>query len=246
VGYGAMITESFLAVLVIVAAGAGLGMGLETDGGLLQGADAYRHHYASWSSANGLAAKLDAFIIGSANLFSALGVPVKYGAAFVVVFIVSFANTTLDSAARIQRISLQEIFTRQNGTIRRPMNNRYLATALIVLAASSMTFFKPGGQGAMVLWPLFGSLNQLMAALALGVVTVYMASRKMPVWYTMLPMLVILILTLWAMVENLGGFITDGEWLLVALSGLILGLTAWLTVSSMLALFRRMTSKISR
>jgi carbon starvation protein len=246
VGYGAMITESFLAVLVIVAAGAGLGMGLETDGGLLQGADAYRHHYASWSSANGLTAKLDAFITGSANLFSALGLPVKYGAAFVVVFIVSFANTTLDSAARIQRISLQEIFTRRNGTIRKPMNNRYLATALIVLAASSMTFFKPGGQGAMVLWPLFGSLNQLMAALALGVVTVYMASRKIPVWYTLLPMLLILVLTLWAMLENLAGFITHGEWLLVVLSALILGLTAWLTVSSLLALLRRLAAKINR
>lgn len=246
VGYGAMITESFLAVLVIVAAGAGLGMGLETDGGLLQGAEAYRYHYASWSSANGLSAKLDAFIIGSANLFSALGLPVKYGAAFVVVFIVSFANTTLDSAARIQRISLQEIFTGQNGTIRRPMNNRYLATAFIVLAASGMTFFKPGGQGAMVLWPLFGSLNQLMAALALGVVTVYMASRKLPVWYTMLPMLVILILTLWAMVENLAGFISDGELLLVVLSAIILGLTAWLTVSSTFELLRRMNMKTSR
>jgi carbon starvation protein len=246
VGYGAMITESFLAVLVIVAAGAGLGMGLETDGGLLQGAEAYRHHYASWSSANGLSAKLDAFIIGSANLFSVLGVPVKYGAAFVVVFIVSFANTTLDSAARIQRISLQEIFTRQNGSIRRPMNNRYLATALIVLAASGMTFFKPGGQGAMILWPLFGSLNQLMAALALGVVTVYMASRKIPVWYTMLPMLVILILTLWAMVENLVVFFTDGAWLLVILSAIILGLTGWLTISSILALLGRRSEQLSK
>jgi len=111
VGFGAMITESFLAVLVIVAAGAGLGMGLEEDGKIFTGVAAYQHHYASWSSANGLAAKLDAFIIGSANLFTSFGLPVKYGASFVVVFIVSFANTTLDSAARIQRISLQEIFT---------------------------------------------------------------------------------------------------------------------------------------
>lgn len=246
VGYGAMIMESFLAVLVIVAAGAGLGMGLETDGGLLQGMDAYRHHYASWSSASGLTAKLDAFIIGSANLFSALGLPVKYGSAFVVVFIVSFANTTLDSAARIQRISLQEIFTGQEGRIRRPMNNRYLATAIIVLTAASMTFFKPGGQGAMVLWPLFGSLNQLMAALALGVVTVYLAARLIPVWYTLLPMLVILFLTIWAMVKNLAGFIADGEWLLVLLSGIILGLTAWLTLSSLLALLGRISKKSSK
>jgi len=246
VGYGAMITESFLAVLVIVAAGAGLGMGLETDGGLLQGTDAYQHHYASWSSANGLSAKLDAFIIGSANLFSALGLPVKYGSAFVVVFIVSFANTTLDSAARIQRISLQEIFTRREGKIRKPMNNRYLATALIVMAAAGMTFFKPGGQGAMVLWPLFGSLNQLMAALALGVVTVYLAARKIPVWYTLLPMLVILFLTLWAMVENLAGFVADREWLLVVLSGVILGLTAWLALSSLVALLGRLSHKSNK
>lgn len=239
IGFGAMLTESFLAVLVIVAAGAGLGMGLETDQGMLTGLDAYLHHYASWSSANGLSAKLESFITGSANLFSSLGIPVKYGAAFVVVFIVSFANTTLDSAARIQRISLQEIFTTPEGVIRRPVNNRYVATFLVVAAAAAMTFFKPGGQGAMVLWPLFGSLNQLMAALALGVVTVYLASRKIAIWYTFFPMLVILALTLWAMVKNLLSFFKEGELLLVLISGLILALTAWLTFSSLLALGSR-------
>ena len=242
VGYGAMITESFLAVLVIVAAGAGLGMGLESDGQLFTGVEAYKHHYASWSSANGLAAKLDAFIVGSANLFARLGVPLKYGAAFVVVFIVSFANTTLDSAARIQRISLQEIFTNKQGTIRKPMNNRYLATGVIVIAAAAMTFFKPGGQGAMVLWPLFGSLNQLMAALALGVVTVYFASKKIPLYFTGIPMLIILVLTLWAMMENLMGFIEEGEILLVVLSALILLLTLWLAGSSLRALIKRPNS----
>lgn len=242
IGYGAMITESFLAVLVIVAAGAGLGMGLESDGEVLTGLAAYKHHYASWSSANGLAAKLDAFIIGSANLFSSFGLPAKYGAAFVVVFIVSFANTTLDSAARIQRISLQEIFTRPDRSIKRPFNNRYLATAFIVISAASLTFFKPGGQGAMVLWPLFGSLNQLMAALALGVVSLYFHMKKMPVWYTLIPMVLVLAFTLWAMVKNLYGFIEESEVLLVILSAVILLLTAWLTVSSLLALTRKRKS----
>ena len=243
IGFGAMLTESFLAVLVIVAAGAGLGMGLESDGELFTGVDAYRHHYASWSSASGLTAKLDAFIIGSANLFSSLGVPVKYGAAFVVVFIVSFANTTLDSAARIQRISLQEIFTNDRAEIRKPFDNRYLATFLIVLAAGGMAFFKPGGQGAMILWPLFGSLNQLMAALALGVVTVYLASRLIPVVYTLIPMMLILVLTLWAMVENLIGFLEEREYLLIAISTVILLLTAWLTISSLIAMMSRLRSR---
>jgi len=239
IGYGAMITESLLAVLVIIAAGAGLGMGLESDGEMLTGLEAYKHHYASWSSANGLGAKLDAFIIGSANLFSSLGVPVKYGAAFVVVFIVSFANTTLDSAARIQRISLQEIFTRPDGTVNSPVQNRYLATAIIVIAAASLTFFKPGGQGAMVLWPLFGSLNQLMAALALGVVTLYFRAKNKPIWYTAIPMILVLVFTLWAMVKNLQGFIEDGELVLVILSSIILLLTIWLAISSIFALTRK-------
>lgn len=243
IGFGAMLTESFLAVLVIVAAGAGLGMGLESGGELFTGVDAYKHHYASWSSASGLSAKLDAFIVGSANLFSSLGIPVKYGAAFVVVFIVSFANTTLDSAARIQRISLQEIFTNSRSEIRKPLNNRYLATLLIILAAGTLTFFKPGGQGAMVLWPLFGSLNQLMAALALGVVTVYLASRKLPVIYTLIPMLLILVLTLWAMVENLLGFVEEKEYVLMLISALILLLTGWLTISSLMAMIARLRSR---
>jgi carbon starvation protein len=163
----------------------------------------------------------------------------------VVVFIVSFANTTLDSAARIQRISLQEIFTNSRGEIRKPMDNRYLATLLIVLAAGGMAFFKPGGQGAMVLWPLFGSLNQLMAALALGVVTVYLSSKKIPVIYTLIPMLLILLLTLWAMVENLFGFLRNGEYLLLALSAAILVLTGWLTFSSIAALMRQKGSRKS-
>jgi carbon starvation protein len=214
-------------------------MGLEADGEYFTGLAAYKHHYASWSSASGLAAKLDAFIVGSANLFSSFGLQVKYGAAFVVVFIVSFANTTLDSAARIQRISLQEIFTGPDGRIRKPISNRYIATSIIVVAAAALTFFKPGGQGAMVLWPLFGSLNQLMAALALGVVSVYFFVRKIPIFYTLIPMVLILVLTLWAMIKNLSGFIIEGEILLVILSVLILLLTAWLIWSSIFALIRK-------
>ncbi|HKJ96518.1 MAG TPA: carbon starvation CstA 5TM domain-containing protein, partial [Thermoplasmataceae archaeon] len=132
-----------------------------------------------------------------------------------------------------------EIFSNKRGEIRKPLQNRHFATMIVVVTASLLTFFKPGGQGAMVLWPLFGSLNQLMAALALGVVTVYLYSRRTPIYYTLLPMIVILILTVWAMVKNLIEFATEGEWLLVVMSGLILLLTAWLAGSSFIALVRK-------
>jgi len=65
-----------------------------------------------------------------------------------------------------------------------------------------MTFFKPSGQGAIVLWPLVGSLNQLMAALALGVVSVYLFTKKIPTYYTLIPMIIILVLTLWSMQQS--------------------------------------------
>ncbi len=239
IGYGGMITESFFAVLVLMAVGGGLGMGLVVDGELLTGVDAFQHHYASWSSANGLGAKLGAFITGGANLLGALGIPSGFGAAMISVFIVSFANTTLDSAARIQRLSLQEIFRNKEGTVRKPVDNRYVATAIIVVLAAIMTFLKPGGQGAMMLWPLFGSLNQLMAALALGIVTVYLHTKKISVFYTALPMLFVLVVTLWAMVENGLLFFVEGDVLLFGISALIIVLTTWLTISSFVALTRK-------
>jgi carbon starvation protein len=54
----------------------------------------------------------------------------------ISVFIVSFANTTLDSAARIHRLSLQEIFRDKEGSVRKPIDNRYVATAIIVVTAT--------------------------------------------------------------------------------------------------------------
>ncbi len=235
VGYGGMLTESFLAVLVLMAIAGGLGMVAGPDG-KAAGASVFYEHYSSWASANGFSAKLGAFVTGAANLFLSFGIPRNIGEAMIAVFIVSFANTTLDSATRIQRLSLQEIFRTADGTTARPVNNRYIATAIVVVAAAVMTFLKPGGQGAMMLWPLFGSLNQLLAALSLGVVTLYMRIKGLNILYTFIPMLIMLVLTLWAMVENLIDFVAAGDMTLIVLSLLILGLTSWLMISSASAL----------
>lgn len=237
--YGGMLTESFLAVLVLMAIAAGLGMGMTENGKILTGSEAFYSHYSSWSSASGLGAKLDAFITGTANVFSALGIPPVFGESLIAVFIVSFANTTLDSAARIQRLSLQEIMKKNDGKIVKPFGNRYFSTFVIVMAAAIMTFLKPGGQGAMVLWPLFGSLNQLLAALALGVVSLYLYSKKINILYTFIPMLLILFITIWAMLENLTSFIAEKDVLLVVISGLILVMTFWMLITGIIALFRK-------
>jgi carbon starvation protein len=238
IGYGGMIWESFLAVLVIMAIAGGLGMGLDNGAEILTGSAAYQHQYSSWLAASGLSSKLQAFITGSANLFASYGIPEVIGKPLIVVFIVSFANTTLDSAARIQRLSLQEIFKKNDGVVVKPMDNRYFSTALVVLAAAAMAFIKPGAKGALILWPLFGALNQLLAALALGIVTIYLYQKKINILYSLLPMLFIFVMTIWATLENIIRFYNNQDMILVIFSMVILGLTAWLFTSGIGAFIR--------
>ena len=238
IGYGGMLWESFLAVLVIMAVAGGLGLGLEKDGTVYTGIDAFRQQYSSWAAFSGIDAKLEAFVIGASNLFSSFGIPPLVGKSMIAVFIVSFANTTLDSAARIQRLSLQEIFRDKEGNVRKPINNRYVSTAFVVAAAMLMAFIKEGASGAMILWPLFGSLNQLLAALALGIVTVWLFRRGKNIMISLIPMLLVLFVTIWAMIKNLVYFFDKQDYVLIVMSAIILSLTIWLLVGGLKSLFR--------
>ncbi len=239
IGYGGMILESFLALLVLMAVAAGLGMGIEEEGQVFSGIEAFQHHYSSWAAAAGLGAKLKAFITGSANLFASYGIPPAVGHTIIAVFVVSFANTTLDSAARIQRLSLQEIFKKRDQAVRKPIDNRYVATFIVVFAAAVLVFLKPGGKGAMLLWPLFGALNQLLAALGLAVVSVYLYHKKKNVLYTLIPMILVLGVTVWAMAQNIHQFATREHYVLMVISVFILILTVWLLYNSICSLVRK-------
>jgi len=181
VGYGSMLMESALAMLVIVAVGAGIGMAYEKGGEVFTGTEAWQQHYASWTAAQGLGSKLAAVVVGSANMLATIGVPKAIGLIIIGVFIASFAGTTLDTATRIQRYVVAE-----------------LATDFKIKLA-----FGTGasGKGALMLWPMFGAVNQLLAALALLLITIYL--RRRGTWgyvLTLVPCLFMLVLTVWAMV----------------------------------------------
>ncbi|MFK7759054.1 MAG: carbon starvation protein A [Phycisphaerales bacterium] len=103
VGYGAMLTEGFLAVLVIIACVAGVGIGVS------DGREEWLGYYRQWGGDGGLGAKLSPFIEGSAKMLGALGVPQYFGITLMGVFVASFAATTLDSATRLQRYIIAEV-----------------------------------------------------------------------------------------------------------------------------------------
>jgi carbon starvation protein len=238
IGFGSMLWESFLAVIVLMAVAGGLGLGVEHDGEMITGAEAFKHHYSSWAAASGLDAKLGAFITGGANLFASYGIPLTFGKSMIAVFIVSFANTTLDSAARIQRLSLQELVRNKDGKTIKPFQNRYFTTFVVIFAASMLTFTKGDASGALVLWPLFGALNQLLAALGLGIVTIWLVIHNKNFWISFFPMVFVLIATFWAMILNLIRFIEKGDVLLSLLSAIIIVLSAIMLFTGLDALIR--------
>ena len=107
VGYGSMLTEGFLATLVILACGAGLGLGVMAEGKTVVGEAAWAERYASWGAAKGLGAKVGAFVDGSANFLMAIGLSTGVAVALMGVLVASFAGTTLDTACRLQRHDIQ-------------------------------------------------------------------------------------------------------------------------------------------
>jgi carbon starvation protein len=235
VGYGAMLVEGALAVLVIVAVAAGIGMAYQVEGGpMLSGVAAWKYHYASWGAAGGLKANLAAVVVGSSNMLATIGVPEEIGLIIMGVFIVSFAGTTLDTATRIQRYVIAELAT---DVKLKPLAGRWTATTIAVVTAGILAFSSgTKGVGAMKLWPMFGAVNQLLAALALLLVTVYLRKKGgLKYLVTALPCVFMLVMTAWAMVLNEKDFLAKGERLLAALNGAALLLALWVAAEGFLA-----------
>ena len=207
VGYGAMLLEGALAVIVILACCAGVGMGVtQEDGSTLTGLQAWQTKYdasGSWAGF-GLGQKVGAFVDGGANFISTLGIPVKLAVGIIAVLVASFAATTLDTATRLQRYVVQELAS----TLRiQPLSNKYLATACCVILGGAMAMIpapgKAAGTGGLILWPLFGATNQLLAGLAFMVIVFYLWRRNKPIWFAFIPMVIMLIMPAWALIWQL-------------------------------------------
>jgi carbon starvation protein len=243
VGYGSMLLESFLAVLVLVCVGAGIGMALKLEGGtVLTGQQAWQHQYSTWMGEKGLTDKIAPVVIGAANMMGKLGLPETVGITLMGVFIASFAGTTLDTSTRIQRYVISELAT----DLRIPfLTNRWTATSFAVLTAAGLAFATGAdGTGAMKLWPLFGSANQLLAALALLIVTLYLKRKGgTKCLVTAVPCLIMLFITNWAIIKKVIGYVRQENWLLVTIGGVIFLLALWMTIEAVTTFFSNPSSK---
>lgn len=237
VGYGSMLMEGSLSTLVIVATVAGIGMGYVTkDGATLTGVAAWTTHYASWAAAKGLGSKISAFVVGSANMMAMVGIPKKICLVIMGVFLASFAGTTLDTATRIQRYVLAELF----GDLKLNfLTNRYTATFVAVGSALVLAFVTgAGGKGALKLWPLFGAVNQTLAALALIIITLYLKRRGGLKWMISgLPACFMTVMTIWAVIMNQFKFDAAHNGLLMVINIVILIIAVWIAVEGVVKFF---------
>jgi len=216
IGYGSMLTEGFLAIIVILACVAGIGLGVTSGDGLLTGQDAYLASYSSWGAAKGLGAKIGAFVNGAANLIMTTGISEKFAVAVMAVFVASFAATTLDTACRLQRYVTQELASHLKMTV---LTKKHGATIFAVILAGLIAMFPaPGadwtienlGKGGLLLWPLFGATNQLLAGLAFTVVVFWLKQQNAQTWFIIPAAVMMLILPGYAMLHQL--FVGEGAW----------------------------------
>lgn len=179
VGYGAMILESVLAVLALCVAGAAAAK----DGTPAEGTP------------------FQIFSRGVAGFFEKMGMPVSIATVFMTMCVSALALTTLDAVARIGKMSFQEIFSvddMKNAKLwRKIVCNPYFAT--IITLACGYVLTKIGYQKV---WPLFGSANQLLSALVLITLCVFLKVTGRSNKMLFPPMIIMLCVTFTALVQR--------------------------------------------
>lgn len=212
VGYGAMVVESLLGVVALVVVGAVAVNGTKPEG-----------------------TPFSIFSTGVAGFFEKFGIPVQVATVFMTMCVSALALTSLDSVARIGRMSFQELFygdttdTSKMPGWQKVLTNKYFATIITLFFGYLLTL---GGYNN--IWPLFGSANQLLAALVLIALAVFLKTTGRTGWTLYIPMFVMLAVTFTALIQktialvsNIAGgqatFLVDGLQFIVAILLMVLG-----------------------
>ena len=223
VGYGAMVLESLLAVLALCVAGAAAG--------------------ADGTPASGTPFQI--FSSGVAGFFQMFGVPMYIAQCFMTMCVSALALTSLDAVARIGRMSLQELFSVDDMEHaegwRKFICNKYVSTLLTLFFGFVLTRI-----GYSNIWPLFGSANQLLSALVLVTLCVFMKVTGRSNKMLFPPLAIMLSVTTTALVRRTKALVTafasgsatfmvEGLQLIIAILLMLLGLI--IVVNSLRAYF---------
>ena len=201
VGYLGSAGEGLLALVVIIAVTAGFASLGEWEA-----------TYSAFGTTG-----ISTFVAGGSTIISSgTGLSREFAGTLLAVMAVLFAGTTMDAGVRLQRYIIQEW-----GTIYKipTLQNGYVATFLAVAACVALAFGAGGadGQGGMLIWPLFGTTNQLLAGLTLLVVSVMLVKLRRRYIFTLVPMVFVTSMSFLAALYQLWDLFTSGQYLLAGL-----------------------------
>lgn len=199
--------------------------------------------YHSFSEAG--AVGLTIFVEGAAQLATVLLIPMGVAQTIIAVIVISFAATTLDTSVRLMRYILNELGEEYEI---KPLTRLHVSTLIAVGSSAALVLLPEGprglGSGGYLLWPLFGTSNQLLAGISLLLVTIWLKQKGRSIIYTLIPMVFILAMTLWAMTEQVifdwsGMRERDANLLLFTFGAIILGFTIWIILEAVALVNRK-------
>lgn len=174
-----------------------------------------------------------AFVQGGGTLLAnGLGLPAELGGTILAVMAILFAGTTMDTGLRLQRFVIQEA-----GELAGMKVNTLIGTLLAVGVCMALAFGAGSdGTGGMIIWPLFGTTNQLLAGLTLAVITVILIKLGRSPLYTLVPLVFLLAMSIYALLVQMGQFYRAENWLLLGMDVIILIAALWVTLEAVIAM----------
>ncbi|MFQ5684676.1 MAG: carbon starvation protein A [Candidatus Binatia bacterium] len=200
IGYGGMLLEALLAICVTIVIVAGLGFS--------------EYKTVVWGEGN---APL-AFALGVGKTLNHVGIPTIYGTIFGILMLEGFLITTLDTTVRFTRYLLEELWTVVLTNVPTLLKNRFVNTGLVIGLIAGLGF----SNGYKAIWPIFGSANQLLAALTLIAVTAWLLQKARKVWFVALPAAFMTLTTLASLISLLMRYAEEGNWILTLADVLLL------------------------
>ncbi|MGM8213758.1 carbon starvation CstA family protein [Virgibacillus sp. W0430] len=203
--------------------------------------------YSSFADAS--SSGLGNFVQGASQLATGLAIPADIATTIVSIIIVSFAATTLDSSVRLMRYIIAELGIEYKIPV---LEKKHVATSVAVISSAALVLLPEGpkgfGSGGYLLWPLFGTANQLLAGISLLLIAVWLKRLGRNYAIAIVPMLFVMVMTLWAMFKQVlfewSWFGSNENMMLFVMGAIIFIFAIWISLTAVSALTRQNNESI--
>ncbi|MFC4024288.1 carbon starvation protein A [Oceanobacillus longus] len=231
VGYFGAVGEGILALVSIIAVAT-----------FFANTDAFMATYSSFTQAN--AVGLGTFVEGAAKLAEGIAIPPDIATTIVSIIVVSFAATTLDTSVRLMRYIIAELGVEYKVPA---LTKTHVATTIAVVSSAALVLIPEGpngfGSGGYLIWPLFGTANQLLAGISLMLIAIWLKRLGRNYAVALIPMIFLMFMTMYAMFQQVifewSWFGNNSSTLLFVLGAIIFVFAIWISLTAFSALTKK-------